>query len=215
MTVRVLRSVKLFGLCPANESHQSPAGHLLSWGQGNPQPGYGQRQLVFSARIKATGLTAATDYGGIWLRWLFARLIAMRMKFSQFEDVYLAGLLHDIGIILEDQHLHAAFLEVIGGLQQGKTLSEFETLQFGFDHTTLGGEIAMAWKMPGAIIDAVRYHHGSLLYKGPHMETIRCVEVADYICSLKGIGSVGIHLGISAGLNPRIGPGEDGPCRDC
>jgi HD-like signal output (HDOD) protein len=123
-----------------------------------------------------------------------ARLIAMRMKFSQFEDVYLAGLLHDIGIILEDQHLHAAFLKVIGGLQQGKTLSEFETCQFGFDHTMLGGEIAIAWKMPCAIIDAVRYHHGSLLYKGQYKETIRCVEVANYICSLKGIGSVGVHL---------------------
>ena len=89
--------------------------------------------------------------------------------------------------------MHAAFLEVIGGLQQGKTLSEFNAPVRVRSHD-VGRRDRDGVEDARAIIDAMQYHHGSLLYKGPHMETIRCVEVADYICSLKGIGSVGIHL---------------------
>ncbi len=42
-----------------------------------------------------------------------ARLIAKRRRLANFEDAFLAGLLHDIGIILIDQYSHPRFREVI------------------------------------------------------------------------------------------------------
>jgi putative nucleotidyltransferase with HDIG domain len=123
-----------------------------------------------------------------------ARLIAMRTRYAHFEDVYLAGLLHDIGIILEDQYVHKPFTRLVANLQPGKTLPELEREQLGFDHTSLGDEIARAWKMPNGIADAILYHHGSLSYTGGYPESVRCVEVANFLCSLKQLTSVGVQL---------------------
>ena len=61
---------------------------------------------------------------GLWRHFvsvgLAARLIAMRLKFANFEDMFLAGLLHDIGIVFEDQYAHRDFvatIQVAGGGQ--------------------------------------------------------------------------------------------------
>ena len=42
-----------------------------------------------------------------------ARLIAMRQRMPDFEDAFVAGVLHDIGIVLEDQYAHEQFRDVI------------------------------------------------------------------------------------------------------
>jgi len=123
-----------------------------------------------------------------------ARLIAMRIRCPDFEDVFLAGLLHDIGIILEDQHMHAEFVDVIGALEQGRTLQEVEHARCGFDHTRLGEHMAKAWKLPNGAIDSIRYHHGLGNYGGRFTQTIHCVELANFICSLRGFSSVGVHV---------------------
>lgn len=123
-----------------------------------------------------------------------ARLIAMRLKFQNFEDAFLAGLLHDLGIILEDQSLHVPFTQIIHDLQEEKTLSDVERLHLGFDHTELGGEVAELWRFPEAVKAALRYHHCSQLYRGKDLPLVRCVEASNLLCTLKGIPSVGRKL---------------------
>jgi putative nucleotidyltransferase with HDIG domain len=122
------------------------------------------------------------------------RLIAMRVRMANFEDVFLAGLLHDIGIILEDQHAHDEFVATIQSLEEGRELSEIEQQHLGFDHTKLGESIAKEWKLPNGVIDSIRYHHDSNVYHGQYEPTVRCVEVANFLCSLKGMSSVGKQL---------------------
>jgi HD-like signal output (HDOD) protein len=122
------------------------------------------------------------------------RLIAMRLRIQDFEDVFLAGLLHDIGIVLEDQHLHGDFCRMIETLDPNKTLAAAERNTFGFDHTALGQRLAKLWGFPEAAREAIRHHHGSASYRGPMEDAVRCVEVANLICTLKQIPSVGINL---------------------
>jgi HD-like signal output (HDOD) protein len=121
-------------------------------------------------------------------------MIALRHRLPVFEDAFLAGLLHDIGIILEDQHMHASFSQVMAGLQPGTTLAESEFAHLGFDHTTLGELIAERWRFPTSVQAAIRFHHGSVGYRGEHVAIVRCVEVANIICTSKGMSSVGINL---------------------
>lgn len=123
-----------------------------------------------------------------------ARLIAMRMKFLDFEDVFLAGLLHDIGILLEDQYVHDPFAEVMASLDDEKTLGDIERGHLGFDHTQLGGDAAKLWQFPEILKAAIRYHHCSASYRGKELNAVRCVELANLICTLKGISSVGRPL---------------------
>jgi putative nucleotidyltransferase with HDIG domain len=123
-----------------------------------------------------------------------ARLIAMRRKFSNFEDMFLAGLMHDIGIILEDEHAHSFFASVIQALDPKRSLTEVERGQLGFDHTQLGERIAEAWGFPPPVRAAIRHHHNSEHFRGSEIDTVHCVEVANLICSVKGISSMGMQL---------------------
>lgn len=125
---------------------------------------------------------------------LCARLIAMRRKVAGFEDAFLAGLLHDIGIVLEDQYAHVLFTRVIGRLDQSRILSDVEREVLCFDHTTLGERIAETWRFPEPVRAAIRHHHASVTYRGEHIDIVRCVEVANLIVTLKDMPSVGLKL---------------------
>lgn len=123
-----------------------------------------------------------------------ARMIALGRRINNFEEAFLAGLLHDVGIIFEDQCAHDLFSEVIRSLDESKTLPENERSYLGFDHTTLGERIAQVWGFPESVRAAIRYHHMSADYAGDEIQVVRCVEVANVLCTLKGIWSVGLKL---------------------
>jgi len=122
-----------------------------------------------------------------------SRLLAMRLRLSDFEDVFLAGLLHDIGIVLEDQGMHNHFVRLTACLKEKQALPEAERAHFGFDHTMLGEVVAKNWRFPDSVIAAIRYHHNAAGYRGEYLKMVQCVEVANLICSLKGMSSVGVN----------------------
>ncbi|MGW8257267.1 MAG: HDOD domain-containing protein [Thermoguttaceae bacterium] len=139
-----------------------------------------------------------------------ARSIAMRLGFLNFEDMFLAGLLHDIGVVLEDQHLHQYFELMVRNLDVFKTLSENEQEALGFDHTQLGAAVATKWKFPQEICDPIRHHHHSHEYHAEDENIVRCVAVADIICSLKDITPMGTKLGKDSSLPiQQLGLGKD------
>jgi HD-like signal output (HDOD) protein len=120
-----------------------------------------------------------------------ARLIAMRQRIPDFEDAFAAGLLHDIGIVLEDQYAHAQFRKVIQDLDGGATLIAAERRRLGFDHCQLGGRVAEGWHISERVAAAIGHHHDSSAYHGQEIAVVRCVEVADAICTLKGYSPMG------------------------
>ena len=125
---------------------------------------------------------------------LCSRLIAMRIREPEFEDMFLAGLLHDIGIVLEDQFAHPEFCGIIRSLQPEASLIECEQRQLSFDHTLLGDRMAERWRFPQPVRAAIRYHHMSNYYEQDENLLVRCVEAANVICSHLGITSVGLNL---------------------
>lgn len=124
-----------------------------------------------------------------------ARMIAMRRRMPNFEDAFLGGLLHDIGIILEDQYAHSAFEKILASLAPGEeTLCETERRVLDFDHTALGEKVAENWKFPEALRRVIRAHHNAAACSGDDAVLVQCVEAANTICTMKGISSVGINL---------------------
>lgn len=123
-----------------------------------------------------------------------ARLVAKRHGLAAFEDAFLAGLLHDIGIILLDQTAHEPFVRVIEELDPRQTLIEIERAIFGFDHCAFGERVAETWRFPEPVRGAIKHHHCANRYKGLGLEIVQCVEIANVVCSMKGITSVGRKL---------------------
>lgn len=76
------------------------------------------------------------------------------------EQMYLAGLLHDIGILMLDRMAPGALNKIIEAARKhGITMSSVERQVVGFDHAELGGIVAKNWGFAPCMVDAIRYHH--------------------------------------------------------
>ncbi len=123
-----------------------------------------------------------------------ARLIATRQRLPNFEDAFLGGLLHDIGIILEDQHAHEDFVRMMQSIDKRTMLVELERRFLKFDHTAIGARVAEQWNFPRPVCACVEFHHDSEACGADELAVVHCVQVANLICTLRGISSVGLKL---------------------
>ncbi|MCC6580447.1 MAG: HDOD domain-containing protein [Phycisphaeraceae bacterium] len=119
-----------------------------------------------------------------------ARMVAARCQIEDFQDAFLGGLLHDIGIILEDQYCHASFLYLMKHMRPDVLLIDAETSVLGFDHTILGARMARHWKFPDDIVDAIRFHHVPDKYRGPQPRMLAAIAVGNMLCTLKDVRSI-------------------------
>ncbi len=74
-------------------------------------------------------------------------------------EAYVAGLLHDLGILilLETNELQQTAL--MARASSSKQLAALEREAYGFDHAELTGECLKNWNLPEEICAAVRHHH--------------------------------------------------------
>lgn len=157
------------------------------------------RNLAMTASISKmfTDEMAIGTYrrGALWRHLvsvgICGRLLAARVNAAEPEEAFLAGLLHDIGIVLEDQYLNEQFVQVMESLTDESSLSDVENEVIGFDHSRLGAKLAEAWHFPRPVADAILHHHDSTRHRGGNTTVLQCVEVANYACSVKGIPSIG------------------------
>ncbi len=74
-------------------------------------------------------------------------------------DAFMAGLIHDSGMLLLDSYIVKNQKTFNTLVAQGKTLQDAETEIFGFDHASLGSMYLKNWKLPANLIHAISYHH--------------------------------------------------------
>jgi len=75
------------------------------------------------------------------------------------EEIFVAGLLHDIGRAILGIRVDMFYFEgEMGGLY-GDQLIEREMECFGLDHAGAGAEIMALWHFPPSLIQAVKEHH--------------------------------------------------------
>jgi HD-like signal output (HDOD) protein len=122
-----------------------------------------------------------------------SRLVARVCGRSAGEEAYIAGLLHDLGLILLDQTLRRHFHKVLDAIDENTPTHIAESRILTFDHALLGGFVARRWNFPDAVADAITFHHQPWCYNGPHRDLVQVVAVANYLCSRAGVTSLGIH----------------------
>lgn len=119
---------------------------------------------------------------------LGSRIIAKKIGYSNYEEVYIMGLLHDIGKLVIDQHASQKFREVILLFYKGGiTFLEAEETIMGFNHGTLGAEIAVNWNLGDELIDTIRYHHIPQKAKEDNF-SVHIIHVADILAEMIGLG---------------------------
>ncbi len=105
------------------------------------------------------------------------------------EDIYTAGLLHDIGIIVEDQFMHDEFMQIMQSMEhEGKDLMDEERDVLGYTHADIGRGLADAWDFP-AVLCEVLGSDGLPVWKQDDAALIAStLYVANTACMQRGIG---------------------------
>jgi len=110
-------------------------------------------------------------------------MIGKRIFGDAREDLFLAGIIHDIGLIAEDQTAGEELREACRRYQPGKNsfvACERETI--GTDHADVGFQLAKEWKMPPEVLSAIRFHHHP--DKTPEPSSVTgIVQLAEYIAA--------------------------------
>ena len=117
---------------------------------------------------------------------ILAQMIGQRIFALEDEDIFLAGIIHDIGLIVEDQ-LVSEQLRVACDMvyQDGKSLVECENEVIGTNHTKIGGLLCREWKLSEEVLHAVKYNSSSTKeFPIPSITSI--LHIAEYLtCRMK------------------------------
>ena len=124
---------------------------------------------------------------------MVARLTAETCGHVKPQEAYLAGLLHDVGLILIDQYLHKPFCRVIDTLREDVPVCDAEMRILGFDHATLGAYVASQWNLPKNLVATIGYHHCPMQYEGEHRALVSVVSLANFFCHMKDLPSLGVR----------------------
>ncbi len=114
-----------------------------------------------------------------------ARGIAAGIKYAQPEEAYVAGLLHDLGIIILEKEFPEEYQSALRLVAGGKLLHEAENEIFGLDHQFIIGQMANNWNLPSLITDSIILHHPTTETDVQNMPLIaKMVALADCIASV-------------------------------
>ncbi|MEA3486554.1 MAG: HDOD domain-containing protein, partial [Thermodesulfobacteriota bacterium] len=120
-----------------------------------------------------------------------AKLIAQRKGLKEPEEIYAAGLLHDIGkviLILEFPKKYEIAMNDTDA--KGITIFESEKNHFVTNHANVGSWLAEKWHFPPNLIDTIKYHHEPDRSKNAPLETA-IVHLADILVRARGLGYAG------------------------
>jgi HD-like signal output (HDOD) protein len=103
------------------------------------------------------------------------------------DDVYVAGLLHDVGLLVLDQ-LFAKEFDELHGLREEIELPlwQHEEDMLGMDHGDIGGLLLGSWSLPAAVVDAVTYQHRPAEAPEQHRMVCHAVHAAELLCTELG-----------------------------
>ncbi|MEM9250846.1 MAG: HDOD domain-containing protein [Planctomycetota bacterium] len=124
------------------------------------------------------------------------RLLAERIGLGLPDEAFLAGLIHDLGIMVEVQARRAKFVEAVGGVLDGTypTLRQAEQALIGADHEAFGAELCKTWKFPASFAHVTGFHHRPMELAAEHRTLTGLVFVADVISRKLELGfTVGVE----------------------
>ncbi len=88
-----------------------------------------------------------------------SKMIAERIFGINGDDAYLCGILHDFGLLVEEQIERDAFYLICEKCKSSSNLVELEQESFGTDHCEIGYLMSLDWNMPANTQEAIRDHH--------------------------------------------------------
>jgi HD-like signal output (HDOD) protein len=144
---------------------------------------------IFKRGLKINGYSRARLWKHSVAVALFSKMIYRREFMQRGENAYAVGLLHDLGIIIEDQFQNKTLTQVLAtASSRDISLIEAEQETLGYDHTRIGMVLAENWNLPAELAMGIGYHHHPAQAPEAFMRLTRVVHIANSCCQKSQIG---------------------------
>ena len=112
-----------------------------------------------------------------------ARELARRANNAQADEYFVAGLVHDTGLLIAGQLFADEFRTVADRCYEApQNFCAAELALIGADHQCFGGALATKWKFPPALRYANAYHHDPSPLQPEFRKIATVIYLADTIC---------------------------------
>jgi HD-like signal output (HDOD) protein len=152
------------------------------------------RDLAFSCSLPMMFANPKTTFGKemFWRHALGTALVAQglghELGVKGAEEIYLAGLLHDVGILVNGVLFAEEFGDVLEEAKQKKVpVEEVEKSILEFSHAESGRILAELWRLPVDLSEVIEYHCQPQDQKPPSDITL-LVHVAELASQKLGMG---------------------------
>jgi putative nucleotidyltransferase with HDIG domain len=103
------------------------------------------------------------------------------------EQLYVGGLLHDIGLLLLDQYFPERMQgSLVAAQRRHDSLAKVESDVLGMDHGEIGGLLLGRWSLPAPIVAMVTSHHHPQDSSPEHRDACWVVYAAEMLCRCLG-----------------------------
>jgi HD-like signal output (HDOD) protein len=120
-----------------------------------------------------------------------AKIIGSYLKYERIEELFVSGILHDIGKIVEMLFLPKDFAQIVSIVEKENILLfSAEERVLGYTHADIGGLLAQRWSLPAKIEAVIANHHQPDAADGFMLEAA-IIHLADILCRALDIGSGG------------------------
>ncbi len=142
---------------------------------------------------------------------ILSRILAAHLNISQTEQLFVSGLLHDIGRVIVFKYFPTAATAMLAHARSsGQRLYDIELETLRCRHTQLGRDLFRKWKLPYSLENCIHYHHTPS--KAREVSRTAVVHLADICVHGLGLGASGEQvvppLDETAIETLRLGPGS-------
>lgn len=143
-------------------------------------------------RIYATVRTSSFPKRKLWMHSVavatLGRMVSERLLGVDGDEAYIIGLMHDVGLLIEDQMLAHIFPKVYDGWTSDEPdIIQHETAHLGITHCCLGEIFSNKMKIVGDIGETIRMHHTIDDTVAPDSK-IGVLQITEYLSEFVGYG---------------------------